>query len=82
MSPCLLLLASLLEHPVQIRERDVPRWTLGRALHDALHRTGLFTYVDSDIDPVTGEDRIWHVYDRGDLPSWVIEQRAREDSEP
>lgn len=29
----------------------------------------LVRYVDSDYDPVTGEERIWHVYDKGQKPS-------------
>lgn len=37
-------------------------------LHDLLLKWDVVRYVESDADPKTGEDRIWHVWDKGELP--------------
>lgn len=61
---CILFMHALISQPKQ-------------TIHDVLHRWDIFRYVESDVDPVTGEDRIWHVYDKGELPGWMEEERGQ-----
>lgn len=41
------------------------------AISDFLLKNDIFRYVESDIDPKTGEDRILRVYDKGQKPDWA-----------
>lgn len=37
--------------------------------HNKLLKWDVIRYVESDYDPKTGEERIWHVYDKGEKPA-------------